>query len=139
VENQYVSIGFEPSFSTAEQKAVPMVKNYVKYTGASKASGFGVIGFAAGILLRDAVNDMVKSGGVNNVTRKGFFEYLNTKANAFNADGLIGTTNVTGRGLTPCYALLQVKNGQFVRVNPTKLGTMNFDARNLKTYTLDIT
>ena len=48
VENQYVSIGFEPFFSTAEQKAVPMVKNYVKYTGASKASGFGVIGFSGG-------------------------------------------------------------------------------------------
>jgi hypothetical protein len=139
VEGEYVSIGFEPFFSAAEQKAVPMVKNYVKYTGADKASGFGVIGFAAGILLRDAINDMVKSGGVNNVTRKNFFDYLNTKANAFNADGLIGTTNVSGRGVTPCFALLQVKNGQFVRVTPTKVGTMNCDKRNLKVYTLDVT
>ena len=57
----------------AEQKANPMLANFVKYTGADKADGFGVYAWAAVIAFRDAVNSIVEADGVNGVTRKSIF------------------------------------------------------------------
>jgi hypothetical protein len=141
VNNEYVAIGYLPFLNPGagpDLKANKVDAAFVKYVGKDKVAGFGVSGFAAGILLRDYVRDAVKTGGNNNVTRKGFFDYLNNKATAFSADGFIGTTNVSKRIVTPCYVLLQVKNGQYVRVNPTKAGSMNCDKRNLETFKLDL-
>jgi len=63
---------------------------------------------------------------------------LNDSFHEFNANGMIGTVDVSGRTPTPCYALMQVKSGKFVRVTPTKKGTFNCDKRNLKTTKLDL-
>ena len=112
VEGEYVSLANLPFIDApAELKANKIVGYFVKYVGKDKATGFGVSSFSAGVLLRDAINDAVKAGGKNNVTRKAVFDYLNTKATAFNADGMIGTTNISQRQVSPCYVLLQVKGG----------------------------
>ena len=48
----------------------------------------------------------------------------------FDADGMIGDTNVGERIPSPCFALLQVKGGKFVRVFPKKAGTFHCDPKN---------
>ena len=121
VEGQYVDTLFLPFYSKADQKANPMLENFVKYTGADKVAGFGVYAWAAGIAFRDAVNAQVKAGGVNSVTRKTIFEQLN-KINKFDADGMFGTIDLAGRKTSPCHVLMQVKNGDFVRVDPDQGG-----------------
>ena len=82
--------------------------------------------------------DIVKASGVNGVTRKALFDQLNNNFHKFNASGMLGTVDVSGHTPTPCYVLTQVQNGKFVRVTPTKKGTFNCDARNLKTTKLDL-
>ena len=122
VEGQYVDTLFLPFYSKADQKANPMLGNYVKYTGKDNIASFGAYAWAAGIAFRDAVNAQVKAGGVNSVTRKTIFEQLN-KIHKFDAEGMFAPIDLAGRQISNCSVTLQVKNGDFVRVSPTKPGT----------------
>jgi hypothetical protein len=126
-----------PFLSSAEQNANPMLKNFVKYTGADKADGFGVYAWSAMIAFRDAVNAIVKKDGVNGVTRKAIFAALNN-IHEFNADGMFGTIDLAGRKVTPCHVLMQVTNGDFKRVSPTKPGTFDCAKKNAIEYKLDV-
>jgi hypothetical protein len=137
VEGEYVDTLFLPFYSKAEQKANPMTGNFVKYTGADKAASFGAYAWAAGIAFRDAVNAAVKAHGINGVTRKTIFEALN-KIHKFDAEGMFAPIDLAGRGISNCSATLQVKNGQFVRVSPTKVGTFKCWPNGIVTEKLDI-
>ena len=77
--------------------------------------------------VRDAVNAAVKAHGVNGVTRKTIFEQLN-KIHQFDANGMLAPIDLAGRKVSKCSVTMQVKNGQFVRVNPTKAGTFDCPA-----------
>jgi hypothetical protein len=138
VADNYVDTLYLPFLSKAEQNANPMLKNFVKYTGADKADGFGVYAWSAMIAFRDAVNNAVKNnGGVNGVTRKTIFAELN-KIHEFNADGMFGTIDLAGRKTSPCHVLMQVKDGDFKRVFPTKPGTFDCAKKNVVSVKLDI-
>jgi hypothetical protein len=137
VEGQYVDTLFLPFYSKADQKANPSTGAFVKYTGADKVASFGAYAWAAGLAFRDAVNAQVKAGGVNSVTRKTIFEQLN-KIHKFDADGMFAPIDLAGRAASNCSVTLQVKNSQFVRVNPTKPGTFKCWSNGLITRKLDI-
>jgi hypothetical protein len=122
VEGQYVDTLFLPFYSKADQKANAATGNYVKYTGQDKIASFGAYAWAAGLAFRDAVNAQVKAGGVNSVTRKTLFEQLN-KIHKFDADGMFAPVDLAGRQISNCSVTMQVKNGDYVRVSPTKAGT----------------
>ncbi len=108
VEGQYVDTTFLPFLSKADQKANTMAANFVKYTGADNAASFGAYTWAAGIALRDAVNAIVKTDGVNGVTRKSILAALG-KIHAFDAEGMLGTIDLAGRKVSACDVTLQVK------------------------------
>ena len=137
VDGQFVDTLYLPFLSKAEQNANPMLKNFVKYTGADKADGFGVYAWSAMIAFRDAVNNIVEADGVNGVTRKSIFAALN-KINEFNAEGMFGTIDLAGRKTSPCHVLMQVKNGDFKRVFPTKVGTFDCAKKNVVEVDLDV-
>jgi hypothetical protein len=137
VDGEYVDTLYLPFLSAAEQKANPMLKNFVNSTGADKADGFGVYAWSAMIAFRDAVNNIVKTDGVNGVTRKSIFAALN-KIHQFNADGMFGTIDLAGRKTSPCHVLMQVTNGDFKRVFPTKVGSFDCAAKNVVDVKLDV-
>ncbi len=138
VEGEYVDTLFLPFYDKAEQKANPSTANFVKYTGADNVASFGAYAWAAGLAFRDAVDAAVKNnGGVNGVTRKTIFEELN-KIHEFDADGMFAPIDLAGRGVSDCSVTMQVKNGQFVRVAPTKVGTFACSPKNVVTRKLDI-
>ena len=122
VEGEYVDTLFLPFYSKADQKANAATGNFVKYTGSDKVASYGAYAWAAGLAFRDAVDAQVKAGGVNSVTRKTIFEQLN-KIHKFDADGMIAPIDLAGRQISNCSVTMQVKNGQYVRVSPTKPGT----------------
>jgi len=134
VESQYISLGFLPDIEAKYNKAVAA---FDKYTDPSKRDGFAADAFASGLLLRDSVRDVVAKDGNNGLTRKNLFTELDT-IHAFNADGMLGTTDVAGRVASPCYMLVQVKNGKYVRVNPSKPGTLDCSKKNNVTFQLDV-
>jgi len=137
IEGEYVDMAVLPFYSKAEAKTNPMLANYLKYTGTNNVASYGAYAWAAGIAFRDAVNAIVKKSGVNGVTRKSLFAALN-QIHAFNAGGLIGTVDLAGRKTTACHVTVQVKNGAFVRVNPTKPGTFDCAPKNVIDRHLDL-
>jgi ABC-type branched-subunit amino acid transport system substrate-binding protein len=135
VEDQYVYLNLVPFFS--EAKANKMTSNFVKYTGKDKADGFAAQAWAAAVYFRDAVNAIVEEGGNNAVTRESLIEASNN-VNGFTADGMIGKTDVGDRVPSPCFALLQVQNGEFERVYPKKAASFDCKKSNVVTIELDL-
>jgi len=126
VEGQYVTLTHLPFTETKSNKAL---KNYVKFTGKDKIDGLGVYAWVATLLFRDAVNAIVEKGGNNALTRKALLDELAT-ISSFDADGMWGATNVAERVPSPCFLVLQVKDGEFVRVYPKKPGTLDCKSSN---------
>jgi len=60
------------------------------------------------------------------------------KIHTFDADGMIGPVDLAGRKTTACHVLTRVKNGQFVRVEPTKPGTFDCNRKYVITRKLDL-
>ena len=133
VDNQYVSLTFLPFEEASSNK---MVSNFLKFTGKDKADGFGAQAWLAGILLRDAVNAVVKQSGVNGVTRKAVIDALN-QIHDFTAEGMQAKTDIAARNTSQCFMLTQLKGGKFQRVFPTKAGTFDCNKKNLVTVKYD--
>ena len=83
------------------------------------------------------MNATVKAHGVNGLTRANLFAALNN-IHKFNADGMIGTIDLAGRKITDCHVLTQVRNGTFVRVQPTKPGTFDCNPKYVITRQVDL-
>jgi hypothetical protein len=58
---------------------------------------------------------------VNALTRKNLLAALDG-IHKFDADGFYSGVDLAGRTIGPCHVLNQIKNGKFVRVQPTKAG-----------------
>jgi hypothetical protein len=133
VEGEYVRASHLP-FADTKNAAV---KSFVTFTPKDKIDSFAAFAWVAGYLFRDAVNAVVEKGGDNALTRAALFDALHG-IKKFDADGMWGTTNVADKVPTPCFVLLQVKGGKFVRVHPTKPGTFDCKPSNNIAFKSDI-
>jgi ABC-type branched-subunit amino acid transport system substrate-binding protein len=139
VEGQYVNIFFVPLFEASQNKSVAA---YVKNVGGvKKADGFGAQAWTAGLFFRDVVNNIVKADGNDGITRARFIEEarkIHDFTAAVGGDGMIGKTDVGDHKVNGCFMTMQIKSGKFVRVFPTKKGTLNCDAKNTVQVKLDL-
>ena len=133
VDGEYVWLSFLPF---REAKANAALANYVHYVG-SKVDGFGAYGWGASLLFRDAVNDVVRTHGTNGLTRSALLSALGS-ITSFNADGMFGTIDIAHRHQAPCFVVLQVRNGRFVRVDPTKRATFDCTPTNRSEFKADL-
>jgi hypothetical protein len=132
-DGTYIPMAFIPFEETAQNKGVA---DYVKYTGKTKVAGLGVLAWAAGIELQQALQSVVKDKGNNGITRANLLTALKGMT-SFDANGFIGTANVGGKVTTSCFVLTQVQNGKFVRVWPKKKGTFDCTKSNHVTVKAD--
>jgi hypothetical protein len=125
VEDTYVTVTFVP-FEEAKQNA--SIRNYLKYVGKNNADAFGAQAWAAGLFFRDVVDAVVAADGENGLTRAAFLAQA-AEVHEFTADvdgdGMLPPTDVGGRKVSGCGAILQVRDGEFVRVSPKKKGTLD--------------
>jgi hypothetical protein len=128
-EGEYVDMPFVP---VEEAKYSPAVKAYVKSVGGGVIDGNGEEAWGAALFFRDAVNAVVKAGGVNALTRANFLTQAK-KIHAFNADGMLPTSDIPAKKATPCTSLFQVKGGKYVRVFPKKPATFDCNPQNVVT------
>ncbi len=126
VDGTYVPIGFLPF---DEMRANPAVAEYVRSVGRDKVSGLGVYAYAATLAFREVLERIVAAEGVNAITRSTVLDGLQ-HLTRFDAGGLIGTTDITGKQVTSCFVLTQVRNGRFARVYPKRPGTFDCSASN---------
>ncbi len=92
--------------------------------------------YTAALLFQDAVNKAIANGGTLN--RSTLFTALKGE-HSFNAQGIIGTTDVGNRKPSPCDIIVQLKNGAYQQVYPTKAGTFDCNSANLVTFQMDVT
>ena len=134
VEGTYVALGFLP-FEEAAANAEDQA--YVNAIGPSKVDSFGAYAWQAAVAFQTAVDTVVSQDGPNGLTRANMFQALKGVTN-FTANGWLGTKSLQGSGaISSCYLVMQVENGRFVRVYPTKPGTMDCGPANLLTETID--
>jgi Periplasmic binding protein len=134
VEGEYTQIQHLPFTEGAQNKSMA---NFIKFIGKTNIDDFGAYAWAAGLLFRDAVNAVVKKSGDNGLTRQALLDEL-SKIHNFDADGMWGKTDIANHDLTPCFVLMQIKHGEFVRVYPKKPGTFDCTKSNVIEYQSDI-
>jgi len=133
VEGTYL---FMNSLPFEEASTSPADQAYVTALG-SKVDSFGANGWQAALAFQQAVNAVVGKSGPNGLTRASLLTALKGITN-FSADGWIGPKALQGPGsYSPCYLIMQVQNGKYVRVYPTQPGTMDCNPGNLVTLNVD--
>jgi ABC-type branched-subunit amino acid transport system substrate-binding protein len=134
VEGTYLWMGFLP-FEEAQYNAADQA--FVNAIPASKLNSWGAQAWQAGMAFQQAVNTVVAKSGPNGLTRAALLTALKGMTN-FNADGWMGAKSLQGSGSTSdCFLIMQVQSGKFVRVYPTKAGTMDCNPANLSTVNVD--
>jgi ABC-type branched-subunit amino acid transport system substrate-binding protein len=83
--------------------------------------------YVTALLFQDAVQKAVANGGTLN--RETLFAGLKNE-HSFNAQGIIGSTDVGNHVPSACQVVVQLQNGVWKRVNPTKPGTFDCNSAN---------
>jgi hypothetical protein len=131
VNGAYVWMQFLPF---EEASLNPEATAYVNGVGAAKADSFGAQAWQAGGAFKQAVDDVVAKSGPNAITRAAVLDDLKGIKN-FTDNGWMGEKDL--KGVSPCYVLMQIQGGKYVRVFPTKAGTLDCSASNVTTLTID--
>lgn len=105
--------------------------------GVSKFNNNALDGYVMALLFQDAVNKVVASG--QTLDRESLFNVLNHDETAFNADGIMGTTNISAHQPSDCQVLVQLVNGAWQRVEPTTPDTFDCSTSNLANITMNTT
>ncbi len=134
VEGTYVTIFFLP-FS--EQGYNAELARFLRYTGTAHADTFAAEAWASAVLFRQAVDAIVKRDGATSLTRAALLAQIKA-TNGFDANGMIGRTDVGAKQVSPCYVLMQVRHGQFVRVHPSQPGTFDCTPSNVRSVKLNL-
>ena len=129
VDGTYTSGGFLPfeeaSYNAEDQAYVSSVPSLTTW---------GAEAWQAALAFKQVVDKIVAASGPNAVTRATILDGLR-HIGAFTAGGWIGQTNL--RDLSPCYLIMQIQNGKFVRAYPTQPGTFDCTPSNVVTVMMD--
>jgi ABC-type branched-subunit amino acid transport system substrate-binding protein len=133
VDGAYQGLGFLPF---EEAKYNKNLRTLVKNVGNGTLDQFAVYGFAATMLFRQAAEAAVAEQGTAGLTRANLLAAL-SKIHKFDADGMIGASDIGGRRFGPCYMVMQIQNEKWARVFPKKPGTFDCTAKNLTSIKVD--
>jgi hypothetical protein len=127
VEGSYVWIQSLPFEEAGENEALDA---YVGAVGEDDVDTWGVQSWAAAIAFKQAVDGIVAESGPNAITRAALLDAL-AGLEDFDGAGLTGARKLTE--YSPCYVMVQVRDGAFERVHPEEPGTFDCDEANLVT------
>jgi len=134
VNGEYVTLGSLPFEEAKYNKAMA---TFLANVGKDKVDGFSVSGYTAGLAFGEALQAVVAKDGANGITRAAFLRALKGLT-SFDAGGMIGRVNIGGKVATPCFVLIQLQNGKWNRVHPTKKGTFDCKPSNSVTVKADL-
>ncbi len=120
----------------SEYKSNPTLKKLVAAAGGIENVDFNsVSALVAALLFQDAAEKAVANGGT--LSRATLFDALKQET-SFDAEGIIGATDIAAKTPSPCIVMTQIKNGKFVRTYPTKVGTFDCNKKNIVEIKLDL-
>ncbi|MCU1484896.1 MAG: hypothetical protein JWN67_1642 [Actinomycetia bacterium] len=131
VDGTYVTLGHLPF---EEKDTNEDLAAFVDSVG-DEVNGFGALAWQSADLFKQAVDDVVADKGPNGLTRANLLAALG-RVKDFDANGW-AARKATLRSSSPCFVIIQLRDGAFHRVHPTKRGTMDCDPKNLVEFDLD--
>ncbi len=127
-EGEVQFLGFLPFEEASVNKTVANFVKYMKQVGGTPDQ-FSAYAYAATLAFADAVNAIVKSDGVNGITRTNLIKSLKGLTD-FDAGGMIGKRSFKDGKTTSCFMMVKFVKGKWVRQYPTKKGTFDCKASN---------
>jgi hypothetical protein len=132
VDGTYVTLSNLPFEEKDTNEALAA---FVDSVGIDKADGFGALAWQSAALFKQAVDDVVAAKGPNGLTRASFMDALD-HVKDFDAGGW-AAKKATLRSASPCFVIVQLRDGEFHRVHPKKRGTLDCNDANLVEFDLD--
>ena len=129
VEGTYVAGGFLP-FEEASLNA----QDEAYVSNVPSLTTWGAEAWQAGLAFQQVVDKIVATDGPNAITRAAILDGLRN-IGQFTADGWMGPTDL--RSLSPCFLVMQIQGGKFVRSYPPTPGTFDCNPANLVTVNID--
>jgi ABC-type branched-subunit amino acid transport system substrate-binding protein len=127
-EGEIQQLGFLPFEEKSVNKTVNNFVTYMKKVGGTPDQ-FSAYSYAAVLAFADGVNSIVKSDGVNGLTREKLVTAMKGLTD-FDAGGFLGKRSFANGKITPCFMVVKFTNGKWVRQYPTKKGTFDCKASN---------
>ena len=127
IEGTYLWLPFLPF---DEGDVNPETAAFIEGMGDSQPASWAAGAWAAGVLFEQAVNAIVEADGPNGLTRVRLLDEL-TAMSEFSANGMFGSISPAAKETSPCFVMMQVQDGAFVRVYPEERGTFDCEAGNL--------
>jgi ABC-type branched-subunit amino acid transport system substrate-binding protein len=120
----------------SDYKANPTLDKLVtQLGGVNNVNNNAVNSFVDALLFQDVVQKVVASG--KSLNRATFFSAIKAE-HAFDADGIIGPTDIGNHIGPKCEVLVQLQNGVWKRVSPVKPDTFNCSANNNATIKMTV-
>jgi hypothetical protein len=133
-DGEYVTTNYLPFYTDAD--ANPQLKALISQMGGiNKINGEAIESYVMALLFQDAVVKATANGGT--LDRQTLFAALNSETD-FDADGIVGPTNIAAHEPSPCDAISQVVNGQWKRVYPAAPGTFDCNPANIANLKLNV-
>jgi ABC-type branched-subunit amino acid transport system substrate-binding protein len=130
-EGEYQFLGFLPFEEASVNKTTAAFVKNIKAVGGTPDQ-FSAYAFAATLAFADAVNAVVKTDGVNGITRTSLINAIRGLTD-FDAGGMLGTRSFKTGRTTSCFMMVKFTNGKWVRQYPKKKGTFDCKASNAAT------
>lgn len=119
----------------SEYQSNPALAALVKQIGdVNKLSNNSIIAYEEALLFQDIVQKAAATGTLN---RAALFTALKNE-HAFDAQGIIGPTDIAARTPSPCIVMVKVVNGKWTRQYPSKVGTFDCNPQNVQTIKMDM-
>ncbi len=135
VEGNYSILTTLPFYS--EYKQNPSLKALVRELGGiDNLTSNSINAYVAALLFQEAAEKAVADGGT--LTRQSLLDAL-ASIDDFDAQGILGPTDVGNHEPSRCIVMTQVKNGKWVRAFPKKVGTFDCSEENIGELKLDQT
>jgi ABC-type branched-subunit amino acid transport system substrate-binding protein len=119
-----------------ERTAVPEIDNFLTAIGQPFPQSWAVGAYNSGLAFEQAVNSIVATDGPNAITRANLLAAM-AKITSFDANGFTGAVDYSKKSLSPCYVLMQLQKGKYVRLWPKEVGKMDCDPGNLSKWSGD--
>ncbi len=131
VDGTYTWLQFLPFEEASQNEAAQAYVDAV-----DKPDSFGAQAWQAGMLFKEVIDEIVATDGPNGITRARIIDVLNNKDD-FTASGWMGDEPKDLKGMSTCFVVVQLQDGEFVRKFPEEPGTLSCDPSNVTTINLD--
>lgn len=129
----YIWLPFLPFEERAQNTEVD---TFLKAIGNDFPPSWAVGAWNSGRALEVAINKIVATDGPNAITRAKVLATMRTITD-FDSNKWVGTVDFSKKALSPCFVLMHVETGKYVRVYPTAKATLDCSPNNLTTWTGD--